>query len=30
LPADVARVTPEEREAITRERRRAYLERPQW
>lgn len=30
LPADVATVTPEERQAIIRERRRAYLERPQW
>ena len=30
LPADVARVTPAEREAILRERRRAYLERPFW
>lgn len=30
LPADVARVTPEERQEIVRERRRAYLERPQW
>ena len=30
LPADVARVTPAEREAILRARRTAYLERPQW
>jgi len=30
LPADVATVTPEQRQAILRERRRAMLERPQW
>ena len=30
LPEDVATVTPEERQAILRERRRAYMERPQW
>lgn len=30
LPADVARVTPAEREAILRARRTAWLERPQW
>lgn len=30
LPPDVAMVTPEERQEIIRERRRAYLERPQW
>ncbi|MCB2077439.1 MAG: DUF1214 domain-containing protein [Novosphingobium sp.] len=30
LPADVARVTAEERQAIIRERRRALLERPHW
>jgi hypothetical protein len=30
LPADVVTVTPEERQDIIRERRRAYLERPQW
>jgi hypothetical protein len=30
LPADVATVTSEERQQIIRERRRAYLERPQW
>lgn len=30
LPRDVAMVTPEERQAILRERRRAYLERPHW
>lgn len=30
LPADVATVTPEERQEIIRERRRAYLERPHW
>ena len=30
LPADVATVTPQQRQEITRERRRAYLERPQW
>jgi hypothetical protein len=30
LPADVARVSPEERQTIIRERRRAFLERPQW
>jgi hypothetical protein len=30
MPADVATVTPEERQLILRERRRAYLERPQW
>jgi hypothetical protein len=30
LPADVARVTPEQRQEIIRERRRSYLERPQW
>jgi hypothetical protein len=30
LPANVARVTPEERQAILRERRRALLERPLW
>lgn len=30
LPADVARVSADQRQAIIRERRRAYLERPQW
>lgn len=30
LPGNVARVTPEQRQEIIRERRRAYLERPQW
>ncbi len=30
LPDDVATVTPDERQDIIRERRRAYLERPQW
>lgn len=30
LPKDVATVTPEERQAILRERRRAYMERPHW
>ncbi|MBV1686774.1 DUF1214 domain-containing protein [Novosphingobium sp. G106] len=30
LPADVARVTTEQRQELIRERRRAYLERPQW
>ena len=30
LPADTARVTPEERDQILRERRRAWLERPHW
>jgi hypothetical protein len=30
LPADVARITPEERQEILRERRRALLERPLW
>lgn len=30
LPADVATVTPQQRQEIVRERRRAYLERPQW
>lgn len=30
LPAGVATVTPEERQEVIRERRRAYLERPQW
>jgi hypothetical protein len=30
LPADVARVTPEQRQEILRERRRALLERPLW
>ena len=30
LPADVATVSPQERQDIVRERRRAYLERPQW
>ena len=30
LPADVARVSPAERQEIMRERRRAYLERPHW
>jgi hypothetical protein len=30
LPSDVATVTPEQRQEIIRERRRSYLERPQW
>ena len=30
LPADVARVTPQQRDAITRERRQAALQRPYW
>lgn len=30
LPADVARVTPEERQRVLRDRRAAYLQRPHW